>query len=160
MRHKPFSLPGALLGSVTILLAVYPFEARAAPPIQPEVVDLPNGRTLYAENCAACHGENLEGQEDWQTPGDDGLPKAPPHDETGHTWHHGDALLFKYTKIGGKEALAQQGIEFNSGMPGFADSLSDQDIWDILAFIKSTWSDRIREVQAVRTEAEQLQGDR
>ena len=133
--------------------------AFAGPPLQPERVDLDRGKTLYAQTCAACHGANLEGQENWQAQGSGETPPAPPHDETGHTWHHGDALLFTYTKLGGEAALAQKGIEFTSGMPGFGEMLTDQEIWDILAFIKSTWSDRIREVQAVRTEAEQLRGN-
>ncbi|NDR57858.1 c-type cytochrome [Aliiruegeria sabulilitoris] len=125
---------------------------------QPEKVDIEAGGALYQENCAACHGADLEGQtEDWRSPGEDGLLPAPPHDETGHTWHHGDMLLFNYTRLGGKATLARQGLEFQSGMPGFGDSLSDQEIWDIIAYIKSTWPERMREIQAVRTEAERQQ---
>jgi mono/diheme cytochrome c family protein len=114
------------------------------------------GKTLYQENCAVCHGINLEGQPDWQSPGDDGRLPAPPHDKSGHTWHHGDQLLFNYTKLGGKQALANLGVEFNSGMPAFQDQLSDQQIRDILAYFKSTWSDRERQAQAQRTEAARL----
>lgn len=115
------------------------------------------GMALYQENCASCHGEKLQGEPDWRSQGEDGKLPAPPHDETGHTWHHGDALLFSYTKLGGKESMAQQGLDFNSGMPGFGDRLSDQQIWDILAFIRSTWPDRQIELQATRSEAERLQ---
>ncbi|PHQ99867.1 MAG: cytochrome C [Marinosulfonomonas sp.] len=115
------------------------------------------GQVLYQENCASCHGANLEGEPDWRSPKEDGRLPASPHDETGHTWHHGEGLLFNYTKLGGKEALAQQGIDFNSGMPGFAEQLSDQQIWDILAYIKSTWPAPQQELQATRTEAERLQ---
>ncbi len=115
------------------------------------------GQILYLENCASCHGANLEGEPDWRTIKEDGLLPAPPHDETGHTWHHGEGLLFNYTKLGGKQALAAQGIDFNSGMPGFAEQLNDQQIWDILAYIKSTWPARQQELQAMRTEAENLQ---
>ncbi|RYH05998.1 cytochrome c [Tropicimonas sp. IMCC6043] len=124
---------------------------------QPDDVDIVAGETLYRANCAACHGASLEGQPDWRSPDGDGLLPAPPHDETGHTWHHGDALIFTYTKLGGAETLAQQGMEFESGMPGFGDALSDQDIWNIIAFIKSAWPDRIREAQSARTEAERNQ---
>lgn len=125
---------------------------------QPDDVDIDAGAALYQENCASCHGEDLEGQtEEWQSPGEDGLLPAPPHDKTGHTWHHGDMLLFTYTRLGGAETLAQQGMEFESGMPGFGDVLSDQEIWNIIAFIKSSWPERIREVQSARTEAERMQ---
>ncbi|MDO8276710.1 MAG: hypothetical protein Q7T63_01135 [Burkholderiaceae bacterium] len=29
----------------------------------------------------------------WRSPGADGRTPAPPHDETGHTWHHDAAPL-------------------------------------------------------------------
>lgn len=122
----------------------------------PEIVDTVAGAALYQEHCATCHGADLGGQPDWQSPAADGGPKAPPHDASGHTWHHGDALLFTYTRLGGAETLAQQGIAFESNMPGFGDVLSDQEIWNILGFIKSTWPDRVREAQAARSEAERL----
>lgn len=125
----------------------------------PAAFDVATGARLYAENCASCHGAELEGQPDWRTVGADGVPPAPPHNETGHTWHHGDGVLFAYTKLGGKVALARQGVDFNSGMPAFGDSLSDQQIGDILAYIKSTWPDRQRDVQAARSDAERLEGD-
>ncbi|UWP97046.1 cytochrome c (plasmid) [Aliiroseovarius crassostreae] len=117
----------------------------------PTAPNIQAGQSLYGEYCASCHGANLEGQPDWRSPGDDGRLPAPPHDETGHTWHHPDQLLFKYTKLGGKAALASQGIEFDSGMPGFGEDLSDQDIWNILGFIRSTWPERQRQVQVERT---------
>lgn len=116
--------------------------------------DLAAGEQLYQDYCAACHGANLEGQPDWRSPGPDGVLPAPPHDETGHTWHHSDSILFDYTKLGGKAALARQGVDFESGMPSFDDQLSDAEIGNILAYIKSTWPDRQREVQAERSASE------
>lgn len=115
------------------------------------------GEQIYADFCASCHGANLEGQDNWRSPGADGKLPAPPHDETGHTWHHGDGLLFDYTKLGGEALMAQRGITFDSGMPAFGDQLSDTEIHDVLAYIKSQWPERIQEMQAVRTEAEELQ---
>lgn len=120
----------------------------------PASVDVEAGATLYAESCAACHGAELEGQADWQVPGDDGRLPAPPHDASGHTWHHSDRLLFEYTALGGAEVMARMGVEFDSGMPGFSDALTDQEIWSILAFIQSTWPERLREAQAQRTAAD------
>ena len=116
--------------------------------------DIAEGQDLYVENCAACHGANLEGQSDWQSPGADGRLPAPPHDRTGHTWHHPDSVLFGYIQLGGTELMNQQGMDFDSGMPGFGDTLDDQEIWNILAYIKSTWPDRERDVQAERSQAE------
>jgi len=111
------------------------------------------GGDLYQTQCASCHGVNLEGQPDWQRQNDDGTLPAPPHDETGHTWHHDNMLLFNYTKFGGTEALAARGVTgFNSGMPSFADVLSDDEIWDILAYIRSTWPERIQDIHAARNQ--------
>ena len=116
--------------------------------------DIGLGRALYAQHCAACHGADLEGAPNWQSRGPDGRFPAPPHDETGHTWHHGDAMLFDYTRRGGQAFLDDLGVRFDSGMPGFGDVLSDAEIEAILAFIRSTWPERIREFQAARTAAE------
>lgn len=99
------------------------------------------GRPLYAEHCASCHGKKLEGQANWRSPLPTGGLPAPPHDASGHTWHHPDQLLFDYTKRGG-QARAPAG--FKSNMPGFAGTLSDAEIWAVLAFIKSKWPEKIK----------------
>ena len=113
--------------------------------------DVTAGQGIYAENCASCHGAKLEGQPDWQSPDENGVLPAPPHDQTGHTWHHDNATLFDYTKLGGAGALAQRGITgFASGMPGFAANLSDEEIWTVLAYIHSTWPARIQQNHAMR----------
>ena len=109
------------------------------------------GEGLYREHCSECHGANLEGQPNWQSVNDDGTMPAPPHDRTGHTWHHDNQLLFDYTRLGGEEALARRGLDgFKSGMPGFSDVIEDEEIWDILAYIRSTWPERIQSIQAAR----------
>ena len=151
--------PAMLAGGVVIIAAAAGWLWSANSGISdggamPDEVDIVAGELLYAENCAVCHGANLEGQEDWRSPGEDGRLPAPPHDESGHTWHHGDQVLFEYTMLGGRELMAAQGLEFDSGMPGFGEQLSDEDIWNIIGYIKSTWPERIQEMQAVRTEGE------
>ncbi len=102
------------------------------------------GQTVYAEQCASCHGAKLEGQPGWRTSNADGTFKAPPHDETGHTWHHPDNDMFRYTKQGG-QALAPKG--FKSAMPGYGDTLSDREIWAVLSYIHTFWPPKIRERQ-------------
>ena len=118
-----------------------------------ELVDrsIQTGQILYVTNCASCHGINLEGQPNWRSPNGDGILPAPPHDATGHTWHHDNALLFEYTKFGGQGALETRGItDFKSGMPAFKDVISDEDIWNVLAYIRSTWPERNQKTQAGR----------
>jgi S-disulfanyl-L-cysteine oxidoreductase SoxD len=100
------------------------------------------GRAVYFDHCAACHGAELEGQPDWRKADTDGYLPAPPHDATGHTWHHPDTLLFEITKHG-TEAVVGGG--YRSNMAGFGDILSDAEIFAVLAYIKSTWPPRIIE---------------
>ena len=113
--------------------------------------DLTNGQALYSEHCASCHGANLEGQPNWRTPNEDGILPAPPHDENGHTWHHDNRLLFEYTQFGGAEALSARGVTgFESGMPGFRDVLTEDDIWDVLGFIQAAWPKHVQDIQRTR----------
>jgi len=116
--------------------------------------DVDGGRQLYQTNCASCHGANLEGQPEWQSPNPDGSYPAPPHDESGHTWHHGDAMLTDYIRRGGQAVLDDMGVSFVSGMPAFEDVIGETGIAAILAYIKNTWPDRIRATQADRTRME------
>lgn len=101
------------------------------------------GEAVYAQNCASCHGKNLEGQPDWQTPDEDGFMPAPPHDENGHTWHHPDRLLFDITKRGLVEAANLK--NYKTRMPAFEGVLTDEDIVAALSFIKSTWPREFQE---------------
>lgn len=100
------------------------------------------GKAVYVAQCASCHGSNLEGQPDWKSPGSDGLMPAPPHDETGHTWHHPDEVLFNITKLGVVKAAGLSNYE--SAMPAYEELLSDEEIVAVLSYIKSTWPDPIR----------------
>ena len=116
-----------------------------------EVLSL--GEQLYAENCASCHGAELQGQPNWKRRLESGRMPAPPHDETGHTWHHSDADLFRLTKEG---VAAVVGGNYESDMPAFEDVLSDEAILAVLAFIKSTWPERERAYQAEITNQDEL----
>lgn len=118
--------------------------------------DIALGQKLYTRNCASCHGAKLEGQPNWKRRLPSGRMPAPPHDETGHTWHHSDRELFTMTKLG-VEAI-QPG--YPSDMPGFAELLTDTEIRKILAFIKSTWPERQRAAQARLNESDKSRATR
>jgi S-disulfanyl-L-cysteine oxidoreductase SoxD len=109
------------------------------------------GRAVYDRHCASCHGAQLEGEPNWREKKPTGRMPAPPHDATGHTWHHADAVLVGITKFGlvpGK--YAPPGYE--SDMPGFGGALSDEEILAVVAYIKSTWPDEIRRAQSEANE--------
>ncbi|MCR8548313.1 cytochrome c [Salipiger sp. P9] len=99
-----------------------------------------NGAALYAETCAACHGAQLEGEPNWKEPDADGYLPAPPHDPSGHTWHHPDAQLLAIVTHG-TEALV--GGSYKSRMTGFGEILSEDEILDVMAYIKSTWPEQV-----------------
>lgn len=100
------------------------------------------GATLYAEHCASCHGANLEGQPDWRVRREDGRVPAPPHDRTGHTWHHDSDTLFRVTKFGVAALIGAP--DYETDMPIYDGILTDAEIRAILGYIKSTWPADIR----------------
>lgn len=102
------------------------------------------GREVYAVHCAACHGADRQGAPEWKTRAADGSFPPPPHDATGHTWHHGDGVLFRIVKEGG-EIFATPSAP--SRMPAFGDSLCDSDIHAVLEYLKSRWGSRERDFQ-------------
>ena len=112
----------------------------------PENADqVARGGVAYAQHCASCHGDSLQGQPNWRRRKANGKLPAPPHDDTGHTWHHADQQLFRITKDGVKPPLAPEGYE--SDMPAFGDVIADEEIWEVLSFIKSTWAEKSRAYQ-------------
>jgi mono/diheme cytochrome c family protein len=113
----------------------------AAPPLPtlvPEQVAL--GQTIYAQSCAACHGVNLEGKPNWKVTLPDGSLPPPPHDSSGHTWHHADELLLDIIANGGDPSN-------NSQMPAFNDKLTGEQMTSVLDFMKSKWGQEEREFQ-------------
>jgi len=133
----------AIAFSQSALLAtgILPYEDSAA---------IQAGKQIYDEQCASCHGKNLEGQPNWKVANSDGRMPAPPHDATGHSWHHADTQLFLITKYG-TEALV--GGTYKSDMKGFGDVLSDAQILAVLGYIKSTWPKRVADRHTEISEA-------
>jgi len=100
------------------------------------------GHAIYAAKCASCHGGRLQGQtSNWRERDAQGYLPAPPHDATGHTWHHSDQLLFEITKYGSSKSA---GLEMKSRMPAYQGLLTDREIIAVLSFIKSRWPEDVR----------------
>src|SRR5207237_1223504 len=81
------------------------------------------GKQAYARTCAPCHGTSGEGG-----PGNDLIPAAP--DLTDAAWDHGatDGEIFTNIKDG-------IGPDFN--MTPFKDRLKDEDIWNVVNYLRS-----------------------
>lgn len=91
------------------------------------------GAELYAESCQTCHGDPVTGEGRVS-------PENPAHGPGGHTWHHADGQLVDLV-LG---RFTYPGRE----MPSFAETLSDQDVIDILAYLKQGWTSEQREYQS------------
>lgn len=156
---KPFPL-SIMIGICVVLVIAgglawnwlqQPTPPAGADPDNAEQVAL--GRTVYVDNCAACHGDRLQGQPNWRSRRPDGKLPAPPHDKTGHTWHHGDAKLFAIIK-NGSAAYAPKG--YKTDMAGYSENLTDAQIWASLAYIKNAWPPEIRNRQAGINKRQQM----
>lgn len=136
-------LYGIGLGTTALILVVGVLGVRQLSLARSEREAIARGQAIYVEHCAACHGATLEGQPDWWTPLPSGRLPAPPHDASGHTWHHSDDVLFRIIKGGLSDVVE----DYESDMPSFGGLLSDDEIRAVLAYIKSTWPERERDFQ-------------
>ncbi len=108
------------------------------PTLDPGRVQL--GAQLYAAVCAGCHGVRLEGASNWRQRALDGSLPPPPHDATGHTWHHADILLL--------DIIANsRDAEYNSRMPAFGERMTTDEMLAVLEYIRSHWGGEEREFQ-------------
>ena len=101
------------------------------------------GERVYLEQCASCHGVNLEGQVGWQDTMVDGMRLAPPHDKSGHTWHHPDEMLLNLTKYGFKAMIND---DYKVSMPVYDGISFDKEIIASLSHIKSTWPEEVAKI--------------
>lgn len=95
--------------------------------------------------CSLCHGKNLEGNPNWRKRNAEGKLPAPPLNGSGHTWHHADKLLFGIIKKGVVPPYGPP--NYKTDMPAWGTTLSDEDIWAVLAYIKSLWPAEAQEIQ-------------
>lgn len=117
----------------------------------PSPSELMHGEAIYKAECVSCHGAKLEGQPDWRMRKADGKLPAPPHDASGHTWHHPMEQLFAIVKFGMVPPNAPEG--YLSDMPAYGRKLSDSQIRAVLFYIESTWPPEVRAQRAERLAA-------
>ena len=106
------------------------------------------GKQVYQANCARCHGENGVGDPNWKVPDKDLNYPPPPHDDTGHTWHHPDRVLYEAIRDGLRDPLRPNTPR---RMPAFGNTLTDADMRAVIVYFKSLWNSEHREFQWLRT---------
>jgi len=133
LQDRSWAWAPALLCAGALLFALYRSAMMAL-----DTYGIEKGAALYGLHCASCHGGTLAGQEDWQmgSAATKGW-RAPPLDASGHAWMHDDRALFQHVRNGGS----------NSPMPAFGDKLSDNQIWQVFAFIRNTWPESVQAFQ-------------
>ena len=89
-------------------------------PIELNEVSAEKGRNIYAENCAACHGENAEGLDAVEIGLEMGSPNLKKRIKT-----HNDGDFFWKIKQG------------RGDMPSFSEALSDENIWEVINYIRT-----------------------
>ena len=93
------------------------------------------GKIIFNEHCAVCHGENAASVPRWNEQDKNGQFPPPPLNGTAHSWHHAMPLLTR--------TIEEGGVKFGGRMPAFKDKLSDADIQNVIAWFQSLWSDEI-----------------
>jgi mono/diheme cytochrome c family protein len=144
LRRQLFLMPGLLLAGSLIIYQVIDRKNTVKADIHDQK-QVERGHHVYDQFCARCHGKELEGQPEWRIRKPDGKLPAPPHDGTGHTWHHPDDTLFEIIKRGLIPPHAPDG--YLSDMPAWEGTLTDEDIWAVLAYIKSRWPEEMQKFQ-------------
>ncbi len=129
----------ALAGIVALAVTKPGWTPRdAATTLDPERVA--RGKAIYEANCAACHGRKGVGEDPANYEAAGGY-LAPPLDSSGHAWHHTDRDLM---------AFIANGSPNTPRMRAWKTTLTQEQIGDVVQYIKSLWGPRERNCQGPR----------
>jgi mono/diheme cytochrome c family protein len=97
----------------------------AKDPVVADAGSVTRGSQIFAANCAVCHGAT--GRGDGPAAGSLTPATPPPADFTSaHARLHYDGEFFNWIKDG----------KLHTAMPAFGDKLTDQDIWDVINYLR------------------------
>ncbi|MDH3371058.1 MAG: cytochrome c [Gammaproteobacteria bacterium] len=137
--RRAVSPPLASLILFLMLIALPGGKAPAETGKKPDPHAALRGAKLYKNFCQSCHGKRGVGETvyPWNV-GKPGYFPAPALDDSQHAWHHSDEDLAKFIR---------EGSPRTPRMPAWKKNLSEQNIRDIVAYMKSLWGNRALECQ-------------
>ncbi|OPX55386.1 Cytochrome C oxidase, cbb3-type, subunit III [Oceanospirillum multiglobuliferum] len=94
------------------------------------------GKKLFQQYCAECHGAFAQGNPNWRQPTENGRYLPPPLNGTGHAWHHPMAQLRDVITNG-------RGPDVPSDMPAWGEKVNAQEVDALIAWFQSRWPDEI-----------------
>ena len=92
-------------------------------PVHADAASLARGKQIYIDNCLACHGETGAGDGSVG----DALKPLPTNFQVDRAADHPDGQLFDWIT---------RGME-GSSMPGFGETLTVLERWDVINYIRS-----------------------
>ncbi len=93
------------------------------------------GKAVFEQHCATCHGDRAQGDPQWRKRGPDGLFPPPPLDGSGHAWHHPTRQLREMIRNGSPPGQGK--------MPAWGDKLTSAEIDAVIAWFQSLWPDPV-----------------
>lgn len=122
----------------TVPAAYYP-----PPPIGP---DLDRGKVMFEKHCAVCHNSDGAGKP----------AQAPPLAGSEWVTAKGVNRLIRIPIVGLTGPIKVKGQDYNLSMVGLGGGLTDQDVSDILSYIRNAWGnsasavteDQVKKVRA------------
>jgi mono/diheme cytochrome c family protein len=102
----------------------HPEAAKLKNPVAANAASVAAGQTIYAKQCAGCHGDAGKGD---GSMGEELNPK--PSNLTDADWKHGtsDGEMFVLIRDGAK----------GTGMKGYKAKLTTRQIWDVVNYVRS-----------------------
>ncbi len=105
--------------------------ARRPPGMEVNDENLAAGRRIYFRNCMYCHGDSLDGKGHFA----EAVNPLPANFRDGGTISQLQETYVYWRIATGGPGLPQGATPWNSSMPVWQDFLSDEEIWQVVAFI-------------------------
>lgn len=116
------AIVGDLVGGGVPALSIPAYPTTYAKPATPYAAhSVASGASIYASHCAACHGRNGHGD----GPAAQGMMPPPADLTQAHTTDHTMGDMYWWVSHGYPD----------SAMPGFAETLNDDDRWNVITYV-------------------------